>query len=43
MLGSMHENCDQLMGSIQEIGELSREIRQLEDEAGQTRIGKLFD
>ena len=33
----MHENCDQLIKAVQETGEVTREIRQLEDQIGQIK------
>lgn len=39
----MHDNCDQLIKAVQETGELTREIRQLEDQIGQIRLSRVVD
>jgi len=39
----MHQNCDRLIGAIQETGELNREIRQLEDQIGQVKVEKVLE
>lgn len=33
----MHENCDQLIQAVQDTGDITREIRQLEDQIGQVK------
>lgn len=34
----MHENCDQLVKAVQETGDVTREMRQLEDQIGQLKV-----
>lgn len=38
LLNIMHENCDQLVKAIQNTGDLSREMRQLEDQIAQLKV-----
>lgn len=36
----MHENCDQLIQAVQDTGDVTREIRQLEDQIGQVKASQ---
>jgi hypothetical protein len=39
----MHSGCDKLIQTVQETGELTRELRQLEDQIGQLKIRQAID
>jgi hypothetical protein len=39
----MHESCDKLVQTVQETGDLTREIRQFEDQIGQLKIRRAID
>lgn len=38
----MHENCDQLIQAVQDTGDMTRDIRQLEDQIGQFKASQAF-
>lgn len=37
-MSNMHDNCDQMMKATQEIGDIAREMKQLEDEVSQLKV-----
>lgn len=43
LLTIMHKNCDKLIQTVQETGDLTREIRQIEDQIGQLKIRQTID